>query len=111
MDRNARKSAVAAYKQRKPAYGVFAVICTATGETWVGQSRHIDSHQNGLWFGLKHGSSPYRSLQAAWARHGANDFRFEELERLRDDFPPLGRPDELKRRQSLWAERLRAQPL
>jgi hypothetical protein len=108
MDPSARKAAIAAYKDRKPAYGVFAVICTATGEAWVGQSRHVDTQQNGLWFALKHGGSPYRSLQAAWNLHGEGEFKFEELERLRDDFPALTRPDELKRRQSLWAARLQA---
>jgi hypothetical protein len=111
MDRAARKAAVAAYKQRKPAYGVFAVICTATGEAWVGQSRHLDAQQNGLWFALKQASSPHQALQAAWRLHGADAFRFEELERLREDFPPLTRADETRRRQALWAARLRAAPL
>lgn len=111
MDHHARKAAIAAYKERKPAYGVYAVICSATGETWVGQSRHLDTQQNGLWFALKHGSSPYRSLQAAWSLHGEAEFRFEELERLRDDFPVLTRSDELKRRQALWQARLQARLL
>lgn len=111
MDRQERKAAVTAYKERKSAYGVFAVICRATGEAWVGQSRHVDTQQNGLWFALRHGGSPHRSLQAAWSLHGAEEFRFEELERLRDDFPALSRSDELKRRQALWAARLQAQPL
>lgn len=111
MDAHARKAAIAAYKERKPANGVFAVICTATGQAWVGRSRHLDTQQNGLWFALRHGSSPHRALQAAWALHGADAFRFEELERLRDDFPALTRPDELKRRQSIWTARLQADPL
>jgi hypothetical protein len=111
MDRQARKAAVAAYKERKPAFGVFAVICRATGEAWVGQSRHLDTQQNGLWFTLKHGSSPHRALQTAWAKHGEGEFRFEELERLREDFPALSRGDELKRRQALWAARLQGRPL
>lgn len=108
MDRQARKAASAAYKERKPAFGVFGVICTATGQVWVGQSRHVDTQQNGLWFTLKHGSSPHRTLQAAWSAHGEGAFRFEELERLREDFPALSRPDGLKRRQALWAQRLHA---
>jgi hypothetical protein len=108
MDQSARKAAIAAYKERKPAYGVFAVVCTATGQAWVGQSRHLDTQQNGLWFTLKHGTSPHRTLQAAWTEHGANEFRFEELERLREDFPALTRLAELKRRQSLWMARLQA---
>jgi hypothetical protein len=108
MDRQARKAAVSAYKERKSAYGVFAVICTATGEAWVGQSRHIDTQQNALWFALKQVSSPHASLQAAWTAHGPDSFRFEELERLRDDVSSIGRPDELKRRQALWTARLGA---
>lgn len=108
MDRQTRKAAVAAYKERKPALGVYAVICNATGEAWVGASRHLDTQQNSLWFSLRLGSSPYRSLQAAWALHGEGEFRFEELERLRDDFPPITVGSELKKRQSLWRARLQA---
>ena len=111
MDRQARKAATAAYKERKSAFGVFAIVCRATGEAWVGQSRHLDTQPNGLWFALRHGSNPHRALQAAWAEHGEGEFRFEELERLREDFPALSRGDELKRRQALWAARLQASPL
>ena len=111
MDRQARKAATAAYKERKPAFGVFAIVCRATGEAWVGKSRHLDTQQNGLWFTLKHGTSPHRALQAAWTEHGEGEFRFEELERLREDFPALSRGDELKRRQALWTARLEGRPL
>jgi hypothetical protein len=111
MDRTARRAAVAAYKERKSAQGIFAVVCTATGEAWVGQSRHLEAQQNRLWFTLGLANSPHRSLQDAWNAHGADQFRFEELERLRDDFPALGRPDELKRRQAIWLARLQAQPV
>jgi hypothetical protein len=41
MDRQDRKAAVATYKERKAAHGVYAVICRATGEAWVGCSRHV----------------------------------------------------------------------
>ncbi|MES6473301.1 GIY-YIG nuclease family protein, partial [Cutibacterium acnes] len=87
------------------------VICSATGEAWVGQSRHLDTQQNGIWFALSMGGSPFKSLQAAWNEHGAEAFRFEELERLREDFPTLSRRDELKRRQAIWVDRLHARPL
>ena len=111
MDRQARKAVVAAYKERKAANGVFAVVCRASGEAWVGQSRHLDAQQNGLWFTLRLGSSPFRSLQAAWAKHGQDEFRFEELERLREDFPTIGLKDELRRRQAIWTARLQATAL
>lgn len=111
MERQARKAAIAAYKEHKPACGVYAVVCAASGETWVGCSRHVDTQQNGLWFALKLGGSPHASLQEAWKRHGEEAFRFEELDRLRDDFPKLGVADELKKRQALWRGRLQASAL
>ena len=111
MNQHDRKAAIAAYKDRKSASGVFAVICTATGQAWVGTSPHVDTRKNGLWFALRQGTSPGASLQAAWKLHGEAEFRFEELERLRDDYPAIGRKDELKRRQAIWTARLGASPL
>jgi hypothetical protein len=111
MKREDRKAAVAAYKERPPALGVFAVVCMATGEVWVGQARSLDTHMNRLWFALRHGSSPHRSLQQAWTLHGEAAFKFEDLERLRSDFPVMGRKDELNRRQAIWTARLEATSL
>jgi hypothetical protein len=111
MDRQERKAAIAAYKERKPALGVYAIICTATGEAWVGFSRRVDTQKNRIWFELGLGKSPQASLQAAWNQHGEREFRYEELERLREDFPELERDDELKRRQDLWRSRLHASAL
>ncbi len=111
VDPQSRKAAIASYKERKPAYGVFAVICNATGEAWVGCSRTVDTHQNRLWFALRLGSSPHQGVQAAWNEHGGDAFRFEELDRLGDDFSELYRMDELKRRQKLWLARFEANAL
>ena len=111
MDRQERKAAIAACKERKAAWGVYAVICTATGEAWVGCSRHLDTQKNGLWFALKAGSSPHRSLQSAWRAHGEREFKFEALDFLADDYPQLSRMDELRKRQALWKARLRATAL
>jgi hypothetical protein len=111
MDRQSRKEAIAAYKERDPAHGVYAVVCNATGEAWVGATAHVDTRRNGLWFTLRLGTSPHASLQAAWKQHGEAEFRFEELERLRPDFPALSRRDELKTRQALWRARLQASSL
>ena len=111
MDSQARKAAVAAYRERKPAWGVFAVICSATGETWVGRSLNVDTHKNRLWFTLNLGKGDDAALQAAWTKHGDGAFRYEELERLREDFPLIGRDAELKKREALWQARLQASVL
>lgn len=101
-----RKALVAAYKEQPTIAGVFAVLCTATGQAWVGTSTHIDTRQNGLFFALKMGSSPYASLQKAWNAHAPEDFRFEQLDRLSPDLSDMARKDELKSRAGLWAKRL-----
>lgn len=111
MARQGRKEAVAAYKERAPAWGVFAIQCTANGKAWVGCSRHVDTQKNGLWFALKMGASPFAGLQAAWSDHEEIDFRFEELDRLTSEASAMARTDELKRRQTLWARRLGAERL
>ena len=111
MNSQNRKQAIAAYKDRKPAYGLYAVICNATGQVWVGISRHVDTQQNGLWFALRQGNSLNKTLQAAWISHGEGEFRFEELDRLSEDYSELTRMDELKQRQKLWLMRLQARSL
>ncbi len=108
MDRRSRKEVISAYKERKPARGVFAVICGATGETWVGQSGRLDTVKNRLWFALRTGTSPHVTLKAAWTLHGEAAFRFEELDRLRDDLSQIAVTDELKKRLALWQARLGA---
>jgi hypothetical protein len=108
MDREGRKTAIATFKKRKPAWGVYAVTCTAAGEAWVGCSRGLDAQRNRLWFELGLRKCPNASLQAAWNQCGADGFRFEELERLRKDFPEFARDGELKKRQVLWRSRLQA---
>lgn len=106
-----RKAMIAAYKEQKPVRGIFAIICGRTGEAWVGTSRNLATQQNGIWFALRMSSSPFKSLQAAWNEHGEREFRFEELDRLADDFSEILQKDELKKRQKLWAERLKAVPI
>lgn len=111
MDSHEKKAAVAAYKERKSVSGIYAVICNATGEVWVGASRNLAAQQNGVWFTLKLGSHMHKSLQAAWNEHGEAEFRYEELDRVPEDYSDMARKDELKRRKGLWQTRLRAEGL
>jgi hypothetical protein len=111
MQRTERRAAIAAFKLRKPAWGVFVVRCAATGAAWVGASRHLEAQQNSLWFSLRHGAHMNRALQAAWNVHGSDGFAFEVLERLPEDLSDLRRPDELKARAREWRTRLNCSAL
>lgn len=108
MKREARRAAVAVYKERKARGGVFAVRCSATGEAWVGSSKDLDKIQNRIWFMLKQNSSPHRSMQAAWNEHGADNLAFEVLEELPADTSDLVRGDLLKKRAAHWQGELGA---
>jgi hypothetical protein len=106
-----RKAAIAAYKERKRAVGIYLVRCDLSGEVWVGQSPTLDSAQNRIWFTLRHGSNRHPALQKAWSDHGAENFTFEVLERLDDDESPLVRKALLKKRLAHWQSTLHAQAI
>ena len=60
MQKDARKAAIAAYKERKPKAAVIALRCAATGAVWVGPTLNPDTVQNKIWFTLKLRSHPNR---------------------------------------------------
>ena len=111
MDRSERKTANSAYKELPLDWGVFAVRCVATGETWVGGSRHLSKHQNGLWFALRMGGCRHPALQASWTAHGEAAFTLEPLEQLPADTPVIARARVLKERTAHWLAALGAAAL
>jgi hypothetical protein len=103
-----KKAAIAAYKGRKTAAGIYAVRCTASGKVWVGQTPNLDTIQNRIWFSLRMGSSTNRDLQRAWSANGGEHFTFEPLERLEDEESPYVRDALLKERVAHWRSLLNA---
>lgn len=106
-----RKAAKAAYREQTTVAGIYAVRCAASGQVWVGAAPNLTTIQNRIWYSLRHISTTFRSLQAAWNEHGADSFTFEELEHLPDDINPLLRRDELKKRAAHWQEELGAEAM
>jgi hypothetical protein len=106
-----KKAAKAAYKEIDVVAGIYAVRCAASGQVWVGQVPNIDKIQNRVWFTLRQGGHPSRSLQEAWQTHGADSFSFEELERLEDEELAYVRAAQLKDRCAHWRTKLNASPI
>jgi hypothetical protein len=106
-----RKAALRAYKERKVVAGIYAVRCEASGGRWVGSAPDLSTVENRLWFDLRLGSFRHRGLQAAWREHGAEALRYEEVERITDEFDPYFRDRLLKDRLAHWAGTLDALPL
>jgi hypothetical protein len=106
---SARKAAIAACKERKTFAGIFLIRCKATAETWVGQTPNLEKIQNRIWFSLRQGSHPCRSLQATWTTHGPDGLTFEECERLEEEETPYIRDALLKERALHWRAQLGAE--
>jgi hypothetical protein len=67
-----KKAAIADYRKRKSAAGIFAVRCATSNQVWVGQTLNLDTVQNRIWFTLRVGTHSARDLQSAWTSHGAD---------------------------------------
>ena len=109
MDQQARKAAVAAFKERKSEPGIYALTCRPTGQRWVGRASDLATIWNRLSIALKMASTPHRSLQAAAREHGEPAFDFEVLERIDEpDASPELVAAILKRRLDHWRDSLGA---
>ncbi|MCK1741426.1 GIY-YIG nuclease family protein [Bradyrhizobium sp. 139] len=106
-----RKAAIAAYKERKTIAGIYVVCCAASGEAWVGQAANLETIQNRIWFSLRQGGHPCRSLQAAWSTHGETGLTFGECERLEDEETDYVRNALLKERMLHWRSALKAEAI
>lgn len=109
MDQQARKAAVAAFKERKSEPGIYALTCRPTGQHWVGRASDLATIWNRLSVALKMASTPHRSLQAAAREHGAEAFAFEVVERIDEaDASAALIGAILKRRLDHWRDELGA---
>ena len=112
MKSDDRKAAVAAYKKRKSAAGIYAVRCAISGQAWIGQTLNLETIQNRIWFSLRQGAHHNRDLLTAWKKHGEDQFRFEVLERLDEKDDAFFTPNAfLKTRAAHWLRSLEAKPL
>ncbi|MCA8907567.1 MAG: GIY-YIG nuclease family protein [Rhodospirillaceae bacterium] len=111
MKSEEKKAAVAAYKERKATAGIYGVTCAATGQRWVGYAPDLEKIQNRLWFTLRQGGHPRRSLQEAWRQHGADGLAFAELERFEAEDLAYVRDRTAKDRLAQWRDKLGADPL
>ncbi|MPS94717.1 GIY-YIG nuclease family protein [Comamonas sp.] len=103
----ARRALARDYKQAFPAMGIYAVRCDAADLLHLGASRNVDATLNRLRFELSNGSRRDGALARAWARHGAQAFRFDVVDRVKERDDPLFDYDaELQSLLLLWQQEL-----
>jgi len=106
-----KKAAIAAYKERKVVGGIYAVRCLASGRRWIGRAANLATVQNRLWFALRLGTSPHRTLQVAWNASGVESFAFEEVERLDDEALAFVVDRTARERHAYWCSALEAEAI
>ncbi|HEX8532776.1 MAG TPA: GIY-YIG nuclease family protein [Allosphingosinicella sp.] len=106
-----RKAAIAAYRERKSAAGLYCIRCSANGQQWVGRAPDLATIWNRHSFALRMGSNPHPTLQRAWKEHGSESFAFRELERLDESIGPHAREATLKKRLADWCGELGAEAI
>lgn len=110
MKGEARKAAIAAYKDCTIASGVYALRIAGEDRVWVGGAKDLAGIENRQRFSLRTGGHPRRELQAAWNEGGEAAFSFEILETLDlpDDATDFVRASRLDDRTAHWREALAA---
>lgn len=103
----ARREMTRQYKQAFPPMGVYAVRCDAAGLLRVGSSRNAEGLLNRWRFELVRGAHRDHALQQAWHRHGADAFRLEVIDRVKErDDPAFDYDAELALLLTLWQAEL-----
>jgi hypothetical protein len=105
MDR--RKELKEQYKRSTPVAGVFRILDTVSGKSWLGSSLNMHGPFQRHRFELTVGSHLNRELQQAWRDHGADAFAFEVLETVpQHDDPDYDCGEDLAILELLWQERI-----
>ncbi len=85
--------------------------CVKSDCVWVGSCLNLDATKNSLWFSLRMGSHPAKTLQSEWNSQGEDSFHYEILEKFDSDLHPLRIADLLKEKKNHWIAKLGACPL
>lgn len=95
------------YKESLPPMGVYVIRNLATGRVFVRGSLNLDGAMNRDRFELGMRQHRHRGLMDEWLRHGAENFRFEVIDRIkpRED-PAFDYRAELDAMLALWTEEL-----
>lgn len=95
------------YKQSFVPIGVFAIRNTLNQRVYVGGSRNLEGAMNRARFELTSGAHRNAALQADWKRFGAEAFRFDVLDRVKESQQPdFDYEAELAALLAMWRDEL-----
>ncbi|WP_341890136.1 GIY-YIG nuclease family protein [Variovorax sp. YR752] len=102
-----RRTLVKQYKDGVRPAGVFVIRNLMDGRIYVAGSLDVEGAMNRARFELNLRSHRNKALQRDWIAHGATQFSFEVIDRVKErDDPAFDRAGELEKLLELWREEL-----
>ena len=111
QDRQSKKAAIEAFKEKKVETGVVLIVHGPTGTRFIGVARNLESYERQMRFALNTGGYPMRAFQALWSEAKGDGFVFEIQDRLGPDVPPYLINSALSDLQKRWVAALGATKL
>lgn len=107
---SARRALTRHYKETRRPAGVFTITNRVNGRVYVDGSLNLDGTMNRHRFELNLRSHRNRPLQQDWLAHGADNFVFAVIDRLKErDDPLFDYQAELESLLALWREEIPCQ--
>ncbi len=106
-EKQGRRDAIRAYKEREEIGGLYRIVNTATGDaTPLMATPNMAGQRNRFEFGKTTGACFDSSVQDQWNQYGPSAFEFVEVERLKrkPEQSVAEFRDELQALLTLWAE-------
>lgn len=82
MEKENKKAAIKAYKERRAVGGVYSITNTQTGEKHLFSTTDLHGAENRFKLTVQTGSCCVLSMQKEWNAYGAEAFCFEVMESL-----------------------------
>jgi hypothetical protein len=95
------------YKEAPKDAGIFLITNTSNGKVLLGSSKNLHGPLNKHRFMLSSGRHTNTALQADWTKDGADAFKFEIVEVIKQkDDPEFNLDAELSLLEEIWLEKL-----
>lgn len=102
-----RRALTRQYKEAVRPAGVFVIRHAPSGRVYVGGSLDVEGAMNRARFELNMGAHRCKPLGRDWTAHGAAQFSFEVIDRVKErEDPGFDRKAELEKLLALWQEEL-----
>lgn len=107
LPQETRRALARKYKETVRPAGVFVIRNMLSGRIYLAGSLDVEGAMNRARFELGLRSHRNKALVRDWVAHGAEHFRFEVIDRVKErDDPAFDRAAELEKLLALWREEL-----